>query len=48
MAYNKFTMAQLQAEFQLEDRGIEATIDTDFYYLNNVEKIVGIILSMLG
>jgi hypothetical protein len=27
--------------------GTEAVIDSDLYYLDNVEKIVGIILSML-
>lgn len=28
-------------------RGTEVTLDTDLYYLDNVEKIVGIVLSML-
>ena len=28
-------------------RGTEATIDNDLYYLDNVEKIVGVVLSML-
>lgn len=28
-------------------RGTEAVIDSDFYYLDNVEKIVGLTLSML-
>jgi hypothetical protein len=28
-------------------RGTDATIDSDLYYLDNVEKIVGITLSML-
>ncbi len=28
-------------------QGTEATIDTDLYYLDNVEKIVGIVLAML-
>lgn len=31
----------------LQLRGIQALIDDDFYYLDNVDKIVGIMLSML-
>ena len=32
----------------LQLQGTNATIDSDLYYLDNVEKIVGIILSMLA
>jgi hypothetical protein len=31
----------------LRPRGTEAVIDSDLYYLDNMEKIMGILLSML-